>query len=461
VPKPTVRTKTGRITKPSAKKRAKDEAHGDHDADARPANGTIKAEPKAKRIKVLKTPVLNRAPTLKLKNTGKLPFHPPGDGYDSEAEDREIDPVIEEQFVLRMPPGEDCDYIRRAIQERKIGIPRHQGGADLSMKWVDDEGRRCMVTVQGQPYAAVLLDLPTITEGMKTWDRKSMVKTADICQMLLVFQKVKNEEEVKQAKLPKLAEQGYRWPHGLTPPMHDCIHRRFRKRLSKLEIQNKEAEVERLLKADQEAVSTKWEFVDDRQQTAAAAREDSQAYEEEEEEEEEAEEEEDAEADAEGEMEDYFGDGDIAEADFVVDDALLEAEFEAQVSDAMGEDPMEVETPTVGGLEVATPMTAHTTTPAGHTDGSVVEDEEDEEEESEDEEDNGDVEDDDEDGARHDDVSGVRTEIALLKKQLTELESQLARSVQPIMKRRLEQNIKNLKAEVELKRSAIGDVDDD
>ena len=283
-PKPSVRTKTGRITKPTAKKRAKDDTLGDKHGDGPLVNGSSTTEPKAKRIKVLKTPILTRPPTLKLKNAGKIPYRPPGDGYDSEAEDGEADPIIEEQFVLRMPPGEHCDYIRKAIQERKIGLPRHQGGADLSMKWVDDEGRRCMVTVQGQNYAAVLLDLPTITEGMKTWDKKSLIKAADICQMLLVFEKVKNEEEVRHAKLPKLAEQGYRWPHGLTPPMHDCIHRRFRKRLSKLEIQNKEAEVERLLRADKEAASTRWEFVDDRHQANAAGREDSQLYEEEEEE---------------------------------------------------------------------------------------------------------------------------------------------------------------------------------
>lgn len=460
--KPSSTTKTGRVTKPSAKKRAKDDGYDDENIDVRPMKEKSAAEPLAKRIKVVKPGPPKRAPTLKLKNAGKLPYHPPGDGYDSGAEDREVDPSIEEQFVLRMPPGDDCEYIRRAIQERKIGVPRHQGGADLTMKWLDEDGRRCMVTVQGQPYAAILLDLPTITEGMKTWDRKSFVKTADICQMLLVIDKVKTEEEAKQIPIPKAAEQGYRWPHGLTPPMHDCIHRRFRKRLSKLEIQNKEAEVERLLKADHDAVTTKWEFIEeDHRKAGGADGEDGLASgdEEEEEDEEEIEEEEDAEADADGEADDYFGDGEVGQ-DFV-DDALLEAEFEAQVSDAMVE-PAEGATPTVGGLEVATPMTANTTTPAAQTDGSGAEEEagdEEEEEEESDDEDMGDG--DDEDGGQHDDVSGVRSEIALLKKQLTDLESQLAKSKHPIMQRRLQGNIKNLKSELELKRSAIGDVDDD
>ena len=392
--------KTGRVTKPSAKKRAKDET-ADDDGDGGGENGKARAtvngastttttgEPKAKRIKVLKTAFPHgRAPTLKLKGPGRIPVRPLGDGYDSEAEDREEDPTIEEQFVLRMPPGEHCDIVRKAIQERKIGLPRHQGGPDLSMKWVDDEGRRCMVTVQGQPFAAVLVDLPTITEGMKTWDKKSLVKSADVCQMLLVFRKARDEEDVKTAELPRVIDKGYRWPHGLTPPMHDCIHRRFRKRLSKLEIQNKEAEVERLLKLDQEAVSTKFEFVDDRLEEALARQGSQQDLEEEEDEMMEEEEDEDADADAEGEVEDFLGEEGIpgVDAGFDVDDALLEAEFEAQVSGAMAE-PVDAPTPILAvGAEVATPMTLNTATPAAQTDASGIEDEMEEDMEVEEEE---------------------------------------------------------------------------
>ncbi|KAL1883152.1 hypothetical protein VTK73DRAFT_9519 [Phialemonium thermophilum] len=470
---PPVRTKTGRITKPSAKKRAKDEARLDEEGENVPhANGATGSEPVPKRIRVIKTPIsATRPPTLKLRTTGRIPFHPPGDGYDSEAEDRELDPVIEEQIILRMMPGKACDYIRKSIQERKIGLPRQQGGADITLKWVDDEGRRCAVGVAGELFAAVLVDLPTITESTKTWDKKSLIKAADICQMLLVFERVNSEEEVKQIPLPKAIEKGYRWPHGLTPPMHDCIHRRFRKRLSKLEIQNKEAEVERLLKADQEAMSTKWEFVDERQQAHATGHESQLDYEdeyEEEEDEEEEEEEELGEEDAEGiadeEAEDYFGDAAMAggEDDFNVDDAVLEAEFEAQVSDAMAGTMDAPTSATSGQLDVNTPISANALTPAAQTNASGVDEEADEDEDSEEDEgDDGNVEDDDEDGARHDEVAAVRAEIAQMKKQLADLEGQLARSVQPLMKRRIDQNIRNLKAEVELKKSSIGEVDDD
>jgi transcription initiation factor TFIID subunit 7 len=54
--------------------------------------------------------------------------------------------------------------------------------------------------------------------------------------MLLVSAEIADEQEARTVPLPKAMEPGYRWPHGLTPPMHDCIHRRSRKRLSKLEI---------------------------------------------------------------------------------------------------------------------------------------------------------------------------------------------------------------------------------
>ena len=160
------------------------------------------------------------------------------------------------------------------------------------------------------------------------------------------------------------------------------------------------------------------------------------------------------------------------EVDLDFDDALLEAEFEAQVSDAMAE-PLDAGTPTLGvGLEVATPTTPNTATPGGQTDASGAEedvdvdadadeDEDEEDESDEDEGDHGDIDEDDVDGVRHDEVTAVRNEIAHLKKQLTDLEGQLARSVQPMMQRRIEQNIKNLKAEVELKKSSIGEMDDD
>jgi transcription initiation factor TFIID subunit 7 len=455
-----VKTKAGRIHKPTAKKRANGEMDGDStDDELLSHQASAKGEPKPKKIKLLQTPITPGAPktpALKVVNTGahrqgRLPHRPDGDGYDSEAEDRELDPVIEEQFILRMMPGEHCDYLRRCIEDRRVGLPKSQGGADVAMRWVDGEMRRCMVTVQGTNYAGVLVDLPTITEGMKTWDKKSFVKSADICQMLLVFAKVADEHEARTVPLPKAVEHGYRWPHGLTPPMHDCIHRRFRKRLSKLEIQNKEAEVERLLRADKEALSTRFEFVDERQQNG-----DEQVWSDDEE----VEEEEDGEADAEGEQEeDYFGDADITqhvegdEAEMDVDD--IEAMFEDD--EAGPEEPGA--TPAIG--DAATPMTTNGATPAAPPEAEDEGDSEEESEDGEGEEYGYMEEGEEEEDGEHDQKASVRNEIASLEKQKAGYQEQLRQSTSVIMRKRLEQNIRNTDAEIQLKKRSIGEVEDE
>ncbi|KAL1840640.1 hypothetical protein VTJ49DRAFT_248 [Mycothermus thermophilus] len=446
-------TKSGRISKPTAKKRARDDHEQDDGGPAPPADGVHHQAKKTKITLKPATPGLVRQPTLKVKAVGRPPHKPLGEGYDSEAEDREVDPVIEEQFLFRMLPGEHCEYVRQMINARLIGVPPSQGGAEFSMKWLDDEGRRAAVTVKGQMFAAILLDLPTITEGMKTWDKKSMVKSADICQMLLVFAPVANEEEARTAPLPKAVEHGHRWPHGITPPMHDARNRRFRKRLSKLEIKNKEAEVERLLASDREAVSTRVEWIDNRRRQDTV---------------DEDEEGEDSEEDAEGEVDDYFGNAvasqrqpeEEEEEDLELDDAALEAEFLETA-----ETPM-VDTPGFGADGV-TPGTANASTPAPQAEeeaaGAEAEEAEEQvsEEDGDDEDDEDEEEEEDEEGDEDEEVAAIRNEIATLKKQLKSYEDQLAASQQPIMRKRLEGNIRNVKSEILLKMSAIGETEED
>jgi transcription initiation factor TFIID subunit 7 len=43
-----------------------------------------------------------------------------GLGYDSEASDREDDPAIEEQIILRCRPGEDAEYLRACLAKKEI-----------------------------------------------------------------------------------------------------------------------------------------------------------------------------------------------------------------------------------------------------------------------------------------------------------------------------------------------------
>jgi transcription initiation factor TFIID subunit 7 len=174
-----------------------------------------------------------------------------GLGYDSEDEEAEIDPRIESQFILRMAPGDDCEYLRRAIEDKKIGLPLSDGGADVMMVFLERDGRRGMLTIKGVRYVFVLVDLPCVIEATKSWNRKDWMKSADIHQMLLVTGRVENDEEARKAPLPpEVDQETYQYPHGLTPPMRWVRKRRFRKRISHRTIEAVEQEVERLLDLD-------------------------------------------------------------------------------------------------------------------------------------------------------------------------------------------------------------------
>jgi transcription initiation factor TFIID subunit 7 len=200
---------------------------------------------------------------VKLKGAGKPPVRPPGVGYDSEADEAEADPAIESQFILRMPPGDDCDLLRKAIEEKKIGVSVAQGGPGVQFRFFDREGRRAMITIQGRNYAASMVELPTVVETMKSWNKKDWVKTADVCQMLLVLGQVQNEEEAKKYPRPGLIEpDSHRFPHGITPPMRWARKLRFRPRKSYLDVERAEAQMNKLLAEDEVAQATKYELVD-------------------------------------------------------------------------------------------------------------------------------------------------------------------------------------------------------
>lgn len=237
-----------RISTPTAKKR--DFIALSEDDDPIPVT-TSASSAGIKKIK------LNaRAPTtpfIRVKAKGKPPHRPLGVGYDSEASDREVDPAVEEEFILRMAPGEDCEYLRKAVEDKRWG-PRSEGGADVRMKFLGRDGRRAVVTIKGRHYAACLVDLPCVIEGMKSWDRRGWWKSADICQMLLVLGQVAKEDDALDYALPgrELDKATWQYAHGLTPPMRWVRTRRFRKRVSNRTIEAVEEEVERLLRMDEE-----------------------------------------------------------------------------------------------------------------------------------------------------------------------------------------------------------------
>ncbi|RPA82377.1 hypothetical protein BJ508DRAFT_369570 [Ascobolus immersus RN42] len=190
----------------------------------------------------------------------------PGNGYDSESSEREQDPLIEEQFILRMPPGDDCDYLRQAIEEKSFDGRVRSKDQDVWIKFKDQ--RRAVINVRGQLYAAVLWDLPCVVESCKTLDKKNTFKTADIAHILEVQAPITHESEALAYPPPTTftptpgALNPYAYPHGLTAPLKYVRKRRFRRPRFERPIDSVHDEVRRLLTADAEAVQTSNELVD-------------------------------------------------------------------------------------------------------------------------------------------------------------------------------------------------------
>ncbi|EIN07263.1 hypothetical protein PUNSTDRAFT_104873 [Punctularia strigosozonata HHB-11173 SS5] len=194
-------------------------------------------------------------PKLKLKLSEKAAAQAPGMSflgpYDRELDSDDEDLTFEEQFILRMPPGEDCERLRKMVQAREIG-------PDVWFKFKDS--RRAVFHIGNSTYSSKLVDLPCIIESQKTLDNKQMFKVADICQMLVVEDKIANEDALTNQRNFNVDE--FIWPHGITPPLHHVRKRRFRKRANKRTIESVEQEVERLLEADAMANDVQYDVLE-------------------------------------------------------------------------------------------------------------------------------------------------------------------------------------------------------
>lgn len=106
----------------------------------------------------------------------------------------------------------------------------------------------------GQRLPARLVDLPTITESMMTFDNQRFVKVADISQMLVVedptlssstgvpFNRptgdTAEEDMARRHAITQRKRSDYQWPDGLTMPLRNCRKQRFRKRVDRHVIPN-------------------------------------------------------------------------------------------------------------------------------------------------------------------------------------------------------------------------------
>ncbi|MCJ1484524.1 hypothetical protein MMC06_004695 [Schaereria dolodes] len=473
------RDRPPRLSNPTSKKRD----FAAHSGDEEPGNAASStSRPQIKKIK------LNaRAPTtpfIRVKAKGKPPHRPIGVGYDSEASDREIDPAIEEEFILRMLPGEDCEYLRKAVEEKRWG-PRSEGGADIRMKFLARDGRRAVITIKGRHYAACLVDLPCVIEGMKSWDRRGWWKSADICQMLLVLGRVQSEDEAMVYTLPgkELDKTTWQYAHGLTPPMRWVRRRRFRERISNRTIEAVEEEVDRLLRADDDCVGeSRYEVLDlghlSQDQSARAESEEGGGgggggygllgnagmqggsdY---------------GEQDAEGDADDASGYFDRADEE---QDALA-ADLEMAMMESEADDAVSVSNIVTGAVattllegsnDVSTPATvseALTTTPSKGEDTGDESSSGDDDDDDDDDEEGGEGEDgaeevDEDVLEQQQDLQRQREEIADLEAAITSQTREFDKIQNPILKGKLMRKIQSLKGDLDLKRAAIGEGGDD
>ncbi|KAF8637344.1 hypothetical protein AX17_002844 [Amanita inopinata Kibby_2008] len=209
-------------------------------------------------------------PKLKLKLSEKTAAQAPGMSflgqYDRELDSSEDDLAFEEQFILRMSHGEDLEKLRRMVASREVpsdvwikfkGKPETFHVARLSTSVSDS--RRATFHIGNNFYSAKLVDLPCIVEAQKTLDNKQMFKVADICQMLVVENRVERDEPTTSRNFNI---NDFIWPHGMTPPLHQARKRRFRKRVNRRTIESVEQEVERLLYEDSLAAEVKYDVLD-------------------------------------------------------------------------------------------------------------------------------------------------------------------------------------------------------
>lgn len=401
-----------------------------------------------KRIKLKASKQQPGVQSLRIKHKNKKVERPSGVGYDSEASDGELDPAIEEQFILRMPPGDDCDYLQKMIQDQNFKQ------SEFSFKPLSRDGRRAVIKVRDKQYAATLVDLPSIVEAMKSWDRRGWYKSADICQMLLVLGPVANDTEALEYPLPSEIEhaegKSLQYPHGLTPPLRWVRKRRFRERTSTRTIEQVERAVEELIAQDDASASAvRYELVDTASLNRAEGLVQSGEYDDYDEY--------DDEQDAEGELEEAME----APPSFEDLEDTLVAEMEAALAAGVdGETAVAAAAEAVapgseGGVyQAGTPTATKPSTPAADSSG-------DESDVSDGEE--GDVPEDEMDEEqleRQRQMQQQREEITELETMIRTETAKWEKTQNHILRGKLAKRIQDLKRDLSLKKVSVGEGDD-
>ncbi|KAG6851256.1 hypothetical protein H0H93_011692 [Arthromyces matolae] len=169
-------------------------------------------------------------PKLKLKLSDKAAAMAPGMSflgqYDRELDSDDEELAFEEQFILRMSPGDDLEKLKKMVAAREVG----------NDVWFKFKGASTRIFV-------------SLLGPLKLYD-----------QMLVVDKKLENDEPVTNHMNFNIDE--FIWPHGITPPLHHVRKRRFRKRVNRRTIESVEQEVERLLDEDTLATEVKYDILE-------------------------------------------------------------------------------------------------------------------------------------------------------------------------------------------------------
>ncbi|XP_007950387.1 transcription initiation factor TFIID subunit 7-like [Orycteropus afer afer] len=186
---------------------------------------------------------------------------------------------LENQFILRLPL-EYASTVKKIARSRSITM-KDKLKIDLY-----PDGRHAVVEVEDVSLAATLVDLPCVVGSLKTLDKKTFYKTADISQMLVCTardvrfppKEPVTYTDFKVIRKNYRGKKKYSWKHGITPPLKNVRKKRFRKTKKYIDIQqieeidfneveqgmessDVEREVKRLLCSDAEAISARWEVI--------------------------------------------------------------------------------------------------------------------------------------------------------------------------------------------------------
>ena len=163
---------------------------------------------------------------------------------------------LESQFVLRLPPA--------AAASLRAAVASGVNLKDRLMVQLEADMRHGKVYWDGWSLPGKIVDLPTVIESLKTLDKKTFYKTADICQIMVCKEEVEEEKvDVDEGKRNREKDKKFQHAHGITAPLKNVRKKRFRKTLKKknVDVPEIEKEVRRLFKQDSEAQHVRFEVV--------------------------------------------------------------------------------------------------------------------------------------------------------------------------------------------------------